>query len=66
MPNVCFAANFILNICEKFFDDEWYPHIISRFELHKYMKLMCNTKRNVAICYVVLKILIYWFNQWHH
>jgi len=37
-------------------------YILCRFklhELHEYMKLMCNFKRNVALCYIVQKILIY-------
>jgi len=32
---------------------------ICRFELHKYMKLMCDFKRNAALRYVMRNIVIY-------
>jgi len=41
-------------------------YIICRFELHKYMKLMRDFKRNAALCYVMQNILIYQCLQWHH
>jgi len=34
-------------------------YIIRRFELHKYMKLMRELKRNAALRYVMRNILIY-------
>ena len=37
-------------------------YVICQFELHKYIKLMCDFEQNAAaLRYVVLKILIYQF-----
>jgi len=41
------------------FVDLNFAYIICRFELYKYMKLMCDFKRNAASRYVMQNILIY-------
>jgi len=41
-------------------------YISCRFELHKYMKLMCDFKRNATLHYVMRNILIYQYPRWFH